>query len=105
VARGSGIVGGVYGINPGKLHVYFEGNIHGAGNINTFEDKLFHAWGRMDQRYPTTAQMVVDDHDVLHVGAFDPESKAFFPRPSRSRQVMLKQWLENHSAGSKTLPD
>lgn len=76
IHMGSGIIGRVL-IEHQKVHLYYEGNIYGSESMKRFEDKLFHAWGRMVQKYPTVAQMVVSVADVVVIGAFDPNTKTF----------------------------
>lgn len=49
---------GVVGVRDGDgLFVYYEGNLNGASNLNTFEERVSCAAGRMFTNYPTTACM------------------------------------------------
>jgi len=52
----------------GQLHLFYEGNIYGAVNLATFEERLNCAAGRLAQRYPTVAQIFTDASDFWVVG-------------------------------------
>jgi hypothetical protein len=53
-----------------SILVYYEGNRFGAVNIQTLEDKVLHAAGRLDQQYPTVAMGVFLRTDFIPVGTF-----------------------------------
>lgn len=63
ITAGSGIVARI--ACEGMLDVYYEGNLYGASNIKTFEDRAYHAWDRMCMKYPTTARMRLPVEDVV----------------------------------------
>jgi hypothetical protein len=78
IRPGSGIVGVELDADEtqaGNVLIYYEGNIYNADNIKTYEDKCFHAWSRMSERYPTVARMVVPRLDLVQIGSFDPNNK------------------------------
>lgn len=72
IAPASGIVG-----KPIKdtdlIKVYFEGNLFGAENLNTYLDRLTLAAGRCAQKAPTTAFAVIEKSKLSIVGAMDTE--------------------------------
>lgn len=76
VKRGSGIVGENF-IGDETL-VYYEGNIYGASNIRSYEDCLEVAAGRMIEKYPTVARMIVRGEDLILAGVWDPETKVLY---------------------------
>ncbi len=49
--------------------VYYEGNINGASNIMSFEDRAIHAVGRMIERYPTVALTAAPLSELVIVGS------------------------------------
>jgi hypothetical protein len=55
IDRGSGIVADAAAVAE-LVDVYFEGNRFGSPSMHTFEQKVFHAAGRLAQRYPTIAR-------------------------------------------------
>lgn len=63
ILKGSGIVAGP--IDGGEMKVYFEGNAYNACNLNTLEEKIICAAGRLMTNYPTTAFVVVNAADFL----------------------------------------
>jgi hypothetical protein len=67
---GSGIVAFQMRGMPGKIHVYYEGNRLGAQNLNSFEDRVMHAYGRMTKSYPTIAQAMMDLQDFDIIGTY-----------------------------------
>lgn len=87
IRPGSGIVGSpvevppalqpviVLADEPARLRVDYEGNLHNAVNIVTWEDRLKHAAGRHvwnDGRgYPTVARMWVEADKLHAVGSYD----------------------------------
>lgn len=63
--------------------VYYEGDVYNTGM--TFDDKLLHAAGRLIQRYPTIARMVLAEPQLLFVGLYDYETKTL---DVESREVL-----------------
>lgn len=67
IAAGSAVVGDpaavrevvVDGVRSTMVEVYFEGNLYGAANLVTSEQRLARAAGRLVARYPTRGQGVV----------------------------------------------
>ncbi|WP_218309759.1 hypothetical protein [Alteromonas antoniana] len=89
IKQGSAIVsmGEPEGMEESVL-VYYEGNIHGACNLESFEDKCEIAAGRGLQRYPTTAFLVAEKTDFVEIGTYCPESKEV----KISQPSVLEQW-------------
>ncbi len=46
--------------------IYYEGNIYGASNLKSYEDRAICAYGRLSHSYPTVA-MCADQIDSLEV--------------------------------------
>lgn len=68
ILPGSGIVGRSTG--DGLIEIWYEGDAHGAANLNTFAEKISCAAGRMSSQYPTSARAVVDASSLLLIGKF-----------------------------------
>lgn len=62
IAPGSGIVAAQ---KEGMFHIHYEGNLYGAENLRTWEERLLHAAGRAYQNYPTTARMAMPESVAL----------------------------------------
>lgn len=84
IAKGSGIVGVPAG---DEVLIHYEGNLYGAQNIRTFEDKLLHAADRLLTNYPTSAKMQVPETDLEAVGTYDLPTRTFLTAPLRDRIV------------------
>lgn len=91
IAKGSAIVGKEYE-SLGYM-VYYEGNLNGAENIKTFEDKAMIAAGRLEENYPTTAKMLCRKGDLIIVGYFDSKNNVFTPADSDTAKQALCQWM------------
>lgn len=85
IEAGSGIVQDVN--NPNII--YYEGNLYGADNIKTFADRIYMAWGRMIQNYPTIAKQAVTSEQIQIVGVFDPT----FGVVTVTNEQALQNWL------------
>jgi hypothetical protein len=72
IVPGSAIVGTNerYGPARDRLRVYWEGNLYGAVNLRTPEDKLRCAAGRLVASYPTIAQGTVPAEALALVGVY-----------------------------------
>ena len=55
------------------VHIYFEGNLHGAVNLNRFAERCQCAHGRGALKYPTMAMAYVRESDLVQVGIWHPE--------------------------------
>lgn len=55
IIPGSGIVTADSG-DDAAVEVYYEGNRYGSSDMQTFEQKVHHAAGRLDAKYPTIAR-------------------------------------------------
>ena len=95
IAPGSAIVG--RGETDGRVHVYFEGNLHGAINLERFIDRAAVAAGRLEQRYPTVAQAFMPAERLVEVGTFDCDLN----RVTLTNEPALAAWLGR----TDTLPD
>jgi hypothetical protein len=75
LARGSAIVG--QPCAPGRIRIYYEGNVVGAVNLNRFRDRAVQAAARMLHNYPvgypTRARQEVDEREVVKVGTIDTD--------------------------------
>jgi hypothetical protein len=58
LAPGSAVVGVA---RSGGFHIHFEGNLYGAENLKTWEERVVCAAGRLFRRYPTVAQAYLTD--------------------------------------------
>ena len=71
VAKGSAVVGiPREGVDPGKVVVYFEGNVYGAENLKRYAERCLHAAERGLRRYPTLAFSEAALDDLIPVGKF-----------------------------------
>lgn len=68
IAPGSGIVGRPDG--SGLTEIYFEGRLYGQIEMSSLADRVFHAYGRMVEDYPTSAKAVVPRDALVAVGIF-----------------------------------
>lgn len=70
LAQGSALVGDPTDSRFGecKVLVYYEGNIYGACNLNSFAEKATCAAGRLIERYPTIAKVVLPREELIEVG-------------------------------------
>ena len=92
LARGSAIVSlqDERGHAEGRRLCYFEGNVFGAVNMNTFPDKLTCAAGRAVEQYPTMAKGFFDPDDLVLVGTYD---YAFHQFSVTGNRDALNAWL------------
>lgn len=72
IAPGSGIVACQIPGAGDRLLVYFEGNINGASNLNTLEDRALRAYDRMSTRYPTIAMAALSADLFEVIGSVAP---------------------------------
>lgn len=87
IKPGSGIVAFIDPRFAEQMMVYYEGNVFGANNMNTFEDRALNAYGRMSKRYPTTAMMLVDRSGWEVVGEISPDGMQLDETPA------LQAWV------------
>lgn len=73
VHPGSALVGTPH--PNGRVTVDFEGNLYGAVNLGTYEERLLHAADRHRTSYPTVARRYVPEDDVILVGTYDTDTK------------------------------
>jgi hypothetical protein len=75
LARGSAIVGQPSA--PGRIRIYYEGNVVGAVNLDRFRDRVVQAAARMLHNYPTgyptRAREDVDEREVVEVGSIETD--------------------------------
>lgn len=55
--------------------VDYEGNKYGAVDLGTWTQRVFHAWGRASQNYPTVARQAVPTTQVVVVGDVDEDGE------------------------------
>ena len=93
LARGSAIVGEPGA--PGRIRIYFEGNVVGAVNLNRFRERVVQAASRMLHNYPagypTRAREDVDEREVIEVGSIETESYGLHISAGPSE---LDWWIE-----------
>jgi hypothetical protein len=104
IVPGSGIVGtrqpalpGVRAIEEdGLVLVDYEGNLYGASNVRTLEDRLHHAAGRHIMRYPTVARRLARVSELVFVGDyFYDEKRLLVTRPN-----LLEEWRARYEGAS-----
>lgn len=71
IARGSAIVG--ERPQDGRIHVHYEGNVYGSESLARFAQRCLHAAGRYIERYPTVAQVWLEENELVAVGSWDEE--------------------------------
>ncbi len=76
IAAGSGIVSvatasAMWLSATDQVEIGFEGNLYGASNLDAYADRVYHAWGRQVESYPTTARAWVSTDDLISIGNFD----------------------------------
>lgn len=77
IAKGSGIVSCTEEYIPGHVKIFYEGNLYGAENLETFEDKLYIASSRAVANYPTIAKMMVPLDQLVCIGEYNFTDKKF----------------------------
>lgn len=91
IAPRSGIVGEP---RPGgeEVLIYYEGAIYNQVGMDRLADRVFHAHGRLRERYPTLATRVVPRDSLIVVGTFDPRGgRIILTGPHSEREVAA--WL------------
>lgn len=90
----SGVVtgGDRAGAPLGHFRVWFEGNAHGAVNLNTWADRIHCATDRMLNGYPTTAVRNLPAEQFRAIGFYDPEKGEFDWQVPHWRSA-LSEWL------------
>ena len=86
IKAGSGIVAADR--PDGSADIYFEGNLYGAEDLETYWGRLLCAAGRLSQHYPSVAHLVDnwrEDFDLIGTFDYDGLAKAFEPDPSDPR--------------------
>lgn len=73
--------------------VFFEGNVYGSEDLESFESKLLHAAGRAVMNYPTIAKAFIPLSQLHCVGEYDYERKCFVG--SAENDGALQNWLSN----------
>ena len=75
IAAGSGVVAKPFGPD---FQIDYEGNLYGASNVTTLEQKLLHAAGRSAENYPTIARLWATKENMLEnfeiAGVLDHEA-------------------------------
>lgn len=114
IHKGSAIVSNGVADAEGFVTVYYEGNIYGAQNIRTFEDKAVIAAGRLAERYPTVARARVMIGHLTLVGDFHSNSRPalnmnslpiemrYLPRSVLAR-MLPPNMRKNLSGGTETV--
>jgi hypothetical protein len=99
IAPGSGIVG--LSRDNGGVLLYFEGNLHNAENLRTYEERLACAAGRLFTRYPTVAKILLSREDVerelIAVGTIDRAYKIGFENADLRKRALAYGALDRHN--------
>lgn len=96
IAPGSGIVG--RSMAGGKVLVYYEGNLYDAVNMRRYVERVLHAWGRMDENYPTIAKATLDRQDLVWIGKWSSAMGRVLV--DAENRAVLANWL-----GMTTIPE
>lgn len=88
IAPSSGIVGKPID-GTDLIKVYFEGNINGACNLNTYLDRLTVASGRCAQNAPTVAFSVMEENELIVVGEMDTDDYSLTLFKSKREAITL----------------
>lgn len=92
ITPGSGIVGRPHDC---RIHLHYEGNLYGASNLHDIHTRLLCAWGRLKDRYPTVAQTMVDESEVVKIGEFDGTTVTF---SSGEAQRVFNDYADRYKA-------
>ena len=87
------VISGVL-VSDERIEVYYEGNRYGASNMQTFEDKVKHAAGRLSERYPTIAKAMLPRTQFAAVGMFQFTADWKETRLSITDEATVKRWTE-----------
>jgi hypothetical protein len=96
IVAGSGIVGTALP-DSDKVLIDYEGGIYNQAGFDQYDNRVYHAYDRHTFKpygYPTVARMLVDAHDLIGVGIFDPERRTVHV----IRQDELDEWLAGRDA-------
>lgn len=87
IKAGSGVVARITAERgPAYASIYYEGNLYGASNLNTQEEKERCAAGRLHENYPTVARIGLPfDEAVKHFDFHIPE-RSLVPAPKPKAQ-------------------
>lgn len=98
IAAGSGVV--AKEVQEGFMDVYFEGNLYGASNMQTIEERIYQAASRLFNKYPTVARMRLPKSIVLEyfdeIGQIDSRYNIVINRQSKR---LLDKWLSFDNQG------
>jgi hypothetical protein len=75
-----------------RTSVWYEGNLHGAANIVTYADRVYHAADRMLRDYPTSATAALRSKHLLVIGTFDTHTGTVTLDGDSQRRI-LADWL------------
>ncbi len=89
VIRGSALVGIPREIDvPGRVLVYYEGNLYGAENLKRYAERCLHAAERGVLRFPTVAFSETAVEDLIPVGKYHYADKVV----EIDDAAVLKEW-------------
>jgi hypothetical protein len=94
IKKGSGIVMRTDPNFPIPV-IYYEGNLYGASNLESFDERIVCAAGRAHKRYPTVARCGVLDVDEFEIiGECYPENNYFIQKfNDRRTNNIITEWL------------
>lgn len=85
-----------------SIHIYYEGNRHGASNMDTFADRAYFAASRLSQRYPTVAQTIVRPRAIERVGWYYRDQQRIEVEGGLALTLLAK-WLGVFDEGHNTI--
>jgi hypothetical protein len=96
IAPGSAIVGELTNaeLHDGRrlVQVYYEGNLYGAMNMDTYEGRMVIAADRLSVHYPTIAQRLVPVDDLICIGTWCHETQTL----DVEEPELLEAWKAQH---------
>jgi hypothetical protein len=90
IAQGSAIVGEI--VETGDVLVHFEGNLHGAGGLERYANRVRLAWSRASREYPTRARAIVPPDELVPVGEYDSREQVVRLTGDDGKRL-LADWL------------
>ena len=98
IDAGSGIV--MTDNSTERVAIDFESNRAGVPELNVYADRVFHALGRAQTSYPTTAHLVTSRDNFVVIGRIDELNGVVIVDDNKS--AALKSWIGNYDATDLT---
>jgi hypothetical protein len=93
IAAGSGVVAVPASEEPGKLRVYYEGNLYNAANIRTWADRVRHAAERLLVDAAVIATGISEVDEFVVVGRFAAMDGVVLDANATARSTLCR-WLD-----------